>query len=56
MIFVRISQNFIKSHLKICLISQDFSPQLMACMVREKWNLVREILMLTEGGHPACNG
>ena len=32
MIFVKISQNFIKSHLKICIISRDFSPQLMACM------------------------
>ena len=30
MIFVKISQNFIKSPLKICLT--DFSSQLMACM------------------------
>ena len=31
-IFVKISQNFIKSHLKHCLISQISATQLMACM------------------------
>ena len=36
---LKISQNFIKSHLKICLISQDFSQQLMACMPHPLTNL-----------------
>ena len=32
MIFVKISQNFIKSHLKNLPYLTDFSPQLMATM------------------------
>ena len=32
--FKKISQNFVKSPLKFCLT--DFSPQLMACMIRTK--------------------
>ena len=33
--FKKISQNLVKSPLKFCLIS-DFSPQLMACMHKDK--------------------
>ena len=33
MIFIKISQNFVKSPLKICFYLSVFSPQLMACMI-----------------------
>ena len=38
--FKKISQNFVKSPLKFCLIS-DFSPQLMACM--QKVNILPRV-------------
>ena len=37
--FKKISQNFVESPLKFCL-SSDFSPQLMACMLKsvdDRW-------------------
>ena len=56
-IFVEVSQNFIKSHLKFCLISQ-----LMACMVVKHLALVHKVMGLAytrtqmENFNPAVNG